>query len=94
MLAALYAAHLFPELSSTAGQSSGIINGVATILLTIFIDPQLGLITDKALSSEEYRTKLGKIYVVLMTTRFLGTMAAQLVLVPAAYMIGYSVKLI
>ncbi|NBD26493.1 lipid II flippase Amj family protein [Paenibacillus glycinis] len=94
VLAALYAAHLFPELSSTAGQSSGIINGVATILLTIFIDPQLGLITDKALGSAEYRTKLGRIYVVLMTTRFLGTMAAQLVLVPAAYMIGYFVKLI
>ncbi|WP_219838427.1 lipid II flippase Amj family protein [Paenibacillus sp. R14(2021)] len=94
VLAALYAAHLFPALSTTASQASGIINGVATILLTIFIDPQLGLITDKALNNTEYRTQLGKIYVLLMTTRFLGTMLAQLVLVPAALLIGYFVKMI
>ncbi|MFC4810902.1 lipid II flippase Amj family protein [Paenibacillus sp. GCM10023250] len=94
VLAALYAAHLFPHYSTAASNASGIINGLATILLTIFIDPQLGLITDKALRSEEYRTKLGKIYVVLMTARFMGTMLAQLVLVPAAYLIGYFVTVI
>lgn len=94
VLAALYAAHLFPHVSTTASQASGIINGIATILLTIFIDPQLGLITDKALSNAEYRTKLGKIYVVLMTTRFFGTMLAQLILLPAAYVIGYFVQTI
>lgn len=94
VLAALYAAHLYPHLSTTASQASGIINGIATIMLTIFIDPQLGLITDKALGSTEYRAQLGKIYVVLMTTRFIGTMLAQLILVPAAYVIGYFVQLI
>ncbi len=94
VLSSLYAAHLFPEHSMTASQASGIINGIATIVLTIFIDPQLGLITDKALNNEEHRNQLGKIYVLLMTTRFLGTMIAQFVLLPASYFISYFVKLI
>lgn len=91
VLASLYAAYLFPQYSTAASQASGIINGIATILLTVFIDPQLGLITDKALTHAEQRTQLGKIYVVLMTTRFAGTMLAQFVLVPAAYFIGFVV---
>ncbi|MFC5405851.1 lipid II flippase Amj family protein [Cohnella soli] len=94
VLASLYAAHLFPQYSTTASQASGIINGIATIILTIFIDPQLGLITDKALTHQEQRHQLGKIYVLLMTSRFFGTMAAQLILIPAAYLIGYFVKII
>ncbi|MFD0674900.1 lipid II flippase Amj family protein [Cohnella sp. GCM10027633] len=94
VLASLYAAHLLPEFSMSASQASGIINGIATILLTLFIDPQLGLITDKALNNEEHRNQLGKIYVLLMTTRFVGTMIAQLLFIPAAYFITYIVKVI
>ncbi|WP_028545304.1 lipid II flippase Amj family protein [Paenibacillus taiwanensis] len=94
VLSSLYAAHLLPEYSTTASQASGIINGVATILLTIFIDPQLGLITDKALRDEQSRQQLGKIYTLLMTSRFLGTLLAQALIVPAAYFISWVVELI
>lgn len=94
VLASLYAAHLVPHLSTTASQSSGIINGIATILLTIFIDPQLGLITDKALNHEATRERLGRIYLLLMSSRLVGTLLAQLVIVPAAYFIAYAVQLI
>jgi len=94
VLASLYAAHLLPELSTTASQASGLINGIATILLTVFIDPQLGLITDKAVKHEETRDKLGKIYILLMVSRFMGTFLAQLIIVPAAYLISMIVKLI
>ncbi|RTE07119.1 lipid II flippase Amj family protein [Paenibacillus whitsoniae] len=93
VLASLYAAHLLPDHATTASQASGLINGVATILLTIFIDPQLGLITDKALHDEKRRDQLGKIYALLMTTRFLGTLLAQVFLVPSALFIGWIVKL-
>ncbi|WP_420874336.1 lipid II flippase Amj family protein [Paenibacillus dendritiformis] len=94
VLASLYAAYLVPEFSTTASQSSGLINGMATILLTIFIDPQLGLITDKALQHPEERGRLGRIYAVLMFSRFFGTLLAQLLLVPAAYWIASIVRLI
>ncbi|WP_410511510.1 lipid II flippase Amj family protein [Paenibacillus sp. BR2-3] len=94
VLSSLYAARLVPELSTTASQASGLINGIATILLTIFIDPQVGLITDKALNNKEYSDRLGKIYILLMVSRFLGTLLAQLLLEPAAYFISVVVKLI
>jgi len=94
VMASLYSAFLLPAYSTTASQASGIINGLATIMLTIFIDPQLGLITDKALHHEQYRTQLGKVYVVMMTSRFLGTLLGQFILIPAAYFIGMVVKLL
>lgn len=94
VLSSLYAAKLIPEFSTTASQASGLINGIATILLTIFIDPQLGLITHKATESVEYRNQLGKIYVVLMGSRFLGTILAQLLILPAAHLISILVRLI
>ncbi|MUG43535.1 lipid II flippase Amj family protein [Paenibacillus woosongensis] len=94
VLSSLYAAHLVPELSTMASQSSGLINGIATILLTIFIDPQVGLITDRALNQEEYKEQLGKIYMLLMTSRFLGTLAAQTMLLPASYFICKVIQLI
>lgn len=94
VLSSLYAAKLIPEFSTTASQASGLINGIATILLTIFIDPQLGLITHKATESVEYRNQLGKIYVVLMGSRFLGTLLAQLLILPAAQLISILVRLI
>ena len=92
VLSSLYAAHLLPEFATTASQASGLINGIATILLTIFIDPQLGLITDKALHDESQRRQLGKIYAMLMTSRFLGTLLAQVFLIPSAHFIGWMVK--
>ncbi|MFD1956973.1 lipid II flippase Amj family protein [Paenibacillus thailandensis] len=94
VMSSLYAAHLIPAFSTTASQASGIINGVATVLLTIFIDPQLGLIMDQALRDESSKDKLGKVYTLLMVSRFLGTLLGQFVLVPAAYFICLIVKAI
>ncbi|UQZ37666.1 DUF2837 domain-containing protein [Paenibacillus sp. PK3_47] len=94
VLSSLYAAHLLPQFSTTASQASGLINGMATIMLTVFIDPQLGIITHKATENVEYRDQLGKIYVLLMGSRFLGTLLGQLVLIPAAYLISWLVQLI
>lgn len=94
VLSSLYAARLQPDFSTTASQASGLINGLATIMLTIFIDPQLGIITHKATENPLYRDQLGKIYVLLMGSRFLGTLLGQLVLVPAAILISWLVQLI
>lgn len=94
VLSSMYAAKLLPEFSTTASQASGLINGVATIMLTVFIDPQLGIITHKATESVEYRDQLGKIYVLLMFSRFLGSLLGQALLVPGAYIICSLVKLI
>lgn len=94
VLSSLYAGHLSPQLLATASNASGLINGLATILLTVFIDPQLGIITHKATESVEYRDQLGKIYILLMFSRVLGTLLGQLVFEPAAHFISWMVQLI
>ena len=92
VLASLYAAVLVPEHGFTASQSSGLINGVATILLTVFVDPQLALITDRALTDERERGRLGKIFGLLMLSRLAGTLLAQLLFIPAAHWVGFVVQ--
>ncbi|MEG6587716.1 lipid II flippase family protein [Paenibacillus barengoltzii] len=52
----------------------------------------MGLITDRAMHEEESRQQLGRIYIMLMGARFLGTLAAQLIIFPAAYMISMVVQ--
>ena len=46
VLSALYASLLAPDRASTAIMASGLINGVATILLVIFIDPKISVLAD------------------------------------------------
>jgi hypothetical protein len=94
VLAALLASTFSVDYSTAASQSSGLINGLATILLTILIDPQIGLLTDKVLKGEKEQATLNKVFGLLMMSRFLGTILAQLLLIPAAYWISWMVKIL
>lgn len=91
VLAALLASTLTVEHSIAASQSSGLINGIATILLTLLIDPQIGLITDKVLKGEKEIASLNKVFGLLMVSRLLGTVLAQVLLLPAASCIRWVV---
>jgi hypothetical protein len=46
VFAALYAAYIRPELRVTSSQPSAIVNGLATIVMFVFIDPDLSMATD------------------------------------------------
>ncbi|OMF22702.1 hypothetical protein BK133_25710 [Paenibacillus sp. FSL H8-0548] len=94
VLAALLASTLTIENQTAALQSSGLINGIATILLTILIDPQIGLVTDKVLRGEKEVAALNKVFGLLMISRLIGTLLAQLLLVPAAYWITWMASII
>lgn len=94
VLSALLASTLTTEFSTTASQSSGLINGMATILLTILIDPQIGLITDKVLRGEKEIAALNKVFGLLMISRLFGTILAQALLVPAAHWIKWMVSVL
>lgn len=76
---------LVPEFKATVMSASGMINGIATIILTIFIDPQVGLLTDRAMNGQSEMGQVRDIYIGLMISRFFGTLLAQLLLVPAAH---------
>lgn len=49
ILSAIYAGYLNPGYRTTASTLSFVINGIAAILLYVFVDPPLGLLTDRAI---------------------------------------------
>ncbi|MCI4060898.1 lipid II flippase Amj family protein, partial [Bacillus cereus] len=51
VLSALYASFLIPAFASKATTSSCLINGFATILLTVLLVPRIALLTERALQS-------------------------------------------
>ncbi len=77
-------------MSSTA---SVLVNGFATILLTVLLDPRIALLTERALQSEEGAEVMSKMYGWLMISRLLGTLLAKLLFVPGAYWILWIIEL-
>lgn len=87
ILAALYASLLAPEYQSTAQMSSGFINGVATILLVLFVDPKVALLTEQVMQGSQEPSTIEKMVGILTVSRTIGTLFAQVLLLPAAYFI-------
>ena len=89
MLASIYAAYLNPELRATSGQLSAVVNGLATILLFVFIDPHLSMITDEVANGEREEAYLRRSIIWLVGSRLVGTILAQLLLIPGAVWIVF-----
>jgi len=84
VFAALYAGYLRPELRVTASQLSAVVNGIATILMFAFLDPYLSFMTDDVAAGKLPEPEFRRSVVVLTGTRVVGTVIAQVILVPAA----------
>jgi hypothetical protein len=84
VFAALYAGYLDPRFRVTAVSLSAVVNGVATILLSVFIDPQLSVMTDDVMDGRTSEASFRRAVVWLSASRVAGTLLAQLMLVPAA----------
>ncbi|TYS63974.1 DUF2837 family protein [Bacillus infantis] len=89
ILSALYASLVSPDHSTASSMATGLINGFATILLTLVLDPRIALLTEKALTEEGGADNMAKMYGWLMISRFCGTLLAQLLFLPAAYWIAW-----
>jgi len=84
VLASLMAGAFLPDLRTTAVQLSGIVNGMATILLTLFVDPTGSLITDQAVHGKRPLSDVKSAIVALTLSRILGTLIlAQIIFGPA-----------
>ncbi len=84
---------LNPDYATNASTASGLVNGFATILLTVLLDPRIALLTERALQSESGAESMSKMYGWLMISRLLGTLLAQLLFVPGAYWILWIIEL-
>ena len=89
VLSALYAGYLNPEFRSTASNLSAIINGLATILMFIFIDPFLSIMTDDVVLGKTKESLFRKYIVYMVIARFLGTVLAQFIFIPSAKIIAW-----
>ena len=89
VFAALYAGYLNPSFRVTASTLSSIVNGLATIMMFVFIDPQLSVMTDDVIEGRLSESSFRKAIVWLVGSRFVGTLLAQVLLVPAAFLIVY-----
>ena len=88
VFAALYAGYLAPEFRATASNLSGVINGVATILLFAVVDPFLAMLTDDVVSGRSTEPRFRHAVVWMLGSRFAGTVLAQVLLLPAAGLIA------
>jgi hypothetical protein len=89
VFAALYAGYLDPRFRVTASTLSSIVNGVATILMFVLIDPQLSVMTDDVVDGKLGEPCFRRAIVWLVGSRCAGTLLAQVLLVPAAGLIAY-----
>ena len=86
-IASLYAGYLYPEFWVTASQLSAVVNGFATILLFVLIDPQLSVMTDDVVEGRVSEADYRRTIVWLSMSRVAGTLLAQLLLLPSAWLI-------
>lgn len=88
VMAAIYAgAQLSEQLARTATLLSSVVNGVATITLSLIVDPTMGIITDQCEEGERPVKDIYTMAVLLMAGMFAGTLLSQLLLRPAAWLI-------
>ncbi len=89
VFASLYAGAINPAYRVTASTLSSVINGVATILLFVFIDPHLSVMTDDVVEGHITEAMFRRAVIWLSGARVAGTLLAQVILVPAAAFIAF-----
>ncbi|MHC9540177.1 MAG: DUF2837 family protein [Vulcanimicrobiota bacterium] len=89
VMAATYASALYPEFGRTATLLSSVVNGVATIVLSIIVDPISALITDEAVAGKRPLQHVKIMAIFLTIGTFLGTVLSQVIFLPAAEFIRF-----
>ena len=92
VLASLYAGCLNPELRTTCSTLSAVITGIATILMVIFIDPFISILTDDVIKGECTQLQFDRCIIFIVGGLIVGTILAQFLLVPAAQVISFIAK--
>ena len=89
VLSSLYAGYINPSFRTTASNLSAVINGFSTILMFIFIDPYLSIMTDEVVLGKVKESLFRQYILYMVIARVLGTILAQFMLIPAAKIIAW-----
>lgn len=93
-LAPIYAGTIDPPLRATCITLSSIINGVATILMSIFIDPYLSIMTDDVIDGKCTEEDFRNCVIGMVGSKTVGTFASLILLIPASYIIVMIARII
>lgn len=88
VLAAYYASIYVPDKRLAVSASSGMINGIASIFLTLFIDPKAAIITDEVYRGKREYGDVKALVILLIGTKLIGTLLGQLLLIPSAKLLA------
>ena len=94
VFASLYAGVLDPSVRVTSSTLSSIINGGATIMMAVFIDPHMSGMTDDVIEGKVSEGQFRNAVVWLVGSRLAGTLLAQVLLLPAAMLIALLARMI
>lgn len=94
VFAALYAGALDPDVRVTSSTLSSIINGGATVMMAVFIDPHMSGMTDDVVEGQVSESDFRRAVVWLVGSRLAGTLLAQFLLVPSAILITWVARAI
>ena len=94
VVSAALASVLDPHVARTALLSSGLINGVATIAYNFVVDPTSAYMTDQTVKGERPIEDVRSLVGFLALTAMLGFMISQILLVPAALIIGEAARFV
>jgi hypothetical protein len=92
IFAALFAGNLNHELRGTSSNLSSLINGLATIFMFIFIDPNLSVMTDDVVDGRMSEPSFRRAVIWLVGSRLAGTLLAQALLLPASWLIVWAAE--
>ncbi len=94
-LAAIYAGATFsPELARTTTLLSPLINGIATITLSVLVDPTCARIVDQAGKGERPVEEVETMTFWLAMGTVVGTAASQILFLPAAWLISQGAQIL
>ena len=94
VLSGLYAGAMYPDFRSTATSLSVILSGAATVIGAVVVQPTLSSITDQALCGVRSETDIKQMTLYMVLTHLLGTLFAQVIFLPCAYLIKLFVQLL
>ena len=88
-IAPIYSGVLEPNLRATCITLSGVINGIATILLFVFVDPYLSIRTDDVIDGSMPEPEFRRIVIGMVGSKVIGAALAIPLLIPAANIIVF-----
>jgi hypothetical protein len=89
LFSSLYAGYYNPQFRMTASNMSLLVNGAATVIVLLFTDPYLGVITDDAIEGKMPQEVFRKVIALFVAAQIAGTVLAQLLLIPGARLIAW-----